>query len=46
MIVKKVGNPRKSSSTAVRITRLADYIDAPEHQAVVPQKRLPQVKRV
>jgi len=30
MVVKKVRNPRKSSSLKVRIHRLADYIDAPE----------------
>ena len=31
MIVKKVRNPFKSSSKAVRIHRLADYIDRPEN---------------
>jgi hypothetical protein len=32
MIVKKVKNPRKSASKAMRVSRLVDYITDPEHE--------------
>lgn len=32
MIVKKVKNPRKSASKAMRVSRLVDYIVDPEHE--------------
>ncbi|MEE4378015.1 MAG: relaxase/mobilization nuclease domain-containing protein, partial [Candidatus Competibacteraceae bacterium] len=44
MIVKKVRNPRRSSSTGVRITRLADYIDAPEYGK--QQQENPKTQRI